>query len=275
MKLYHYTTIDTLALILKNKTLRFNRLDHVDDLEENVISNGVKLGKYTFVSCWTKSEDESIPLWKMYTDNGVGVRIALDMDMFHVYEYKGVVNFNGMPFMTNDIYNKTITPLEDFFNSNNLLLPVACHEIAYIFKDVEYVNDVIESYDKIVRIVQHPNNIEERGINIKKLGKYKQQRWAFEKESRFVLCILPGGKIQKPSLYPQFFNDLLFNSLFNGIEPTIDNYDMKLKDGVFDNMEVLLSPNISESKKVIVESLIHKYAPNATIKESRLKVKFK
>lgn len=34
MRIYHYTNIDTLALILKNRTIRFNRLDNVDDLEE-------------------------------------------------------------------------------------------------------------------------------------------------------------------------------------------------------------------------------------------------
>lgn len=31
MKLYHYTSIETLALILKHKTIRFSRLDRVDD----------------------------------------------------------------------------------------------------------------------------------------------------------------------------------------------------------------------------------------------------
>ena len=29
-RLYHYTSINTLALILKNKTIRFNRLDKVN-----------------------------------------------------------------------------------------------------------------------------------------------------------------------------------------------------------------------------------------------------
>ena len=32
-KIYHYTTIETLALILKHHTIRFNRLDQVDDME--------------------------------------------------------------------------------------------------------------------------------------------------------------------------------------------------------------------------------------------------
>lgn len=43
--IHHYTNIEVLSLILKNRTLRFNRLDRVDDPEEsNFISNGVNLG---------------------------------------------------------------------------------------------------------------------------------------------------------------------------------------------------------------------------------------
>ena len=32
--LYHYTSVDSLALILKNKTIRLNPLDKMDDLQE-------------------------------------------------------------------------------------------------------------------------------------------------------------------------------------------------------------------------------------------------
>ena len=31
--LYHYTTVESLALILNNKTMRFSDLNNVDDLE--------------------------------------------------------------------------------------------------------------------------------------------------------------------------------------------------------------------------------------------------
>jgi hypothetical protein len=34
MKIYHYTGIETLALILKTKRIRFSRFDTVDDSEE-------------------------------------------------------------------------------------------------------------------------------------------------------------------------------------------------------------------------------------------------
>ena len=69
MKIHHYTSIETLALILKYKTIRFNRLDRVDDMEESMYGSGptkIKLGQYVFVSCWTKDDLENISLWKMY-----------------------------------------------------------------------------------------------------------------------------------------------------------------------------------------------------------------
>lgn len=61
--IFHYTSIDTLALILRNHTMRFSRLDKVDDIEESELSSGptrVKLGNYVFASCWTHCEEESI-----------------------------------------------------------------------------------------------------------------------------------------------------------------------------------------------------------------------
>lgn len=35
MKLFHYTTIDTLALILDSKSIKFSRLDQLDDKQES------------------------------------------------------------------------------------------------------------------------------------------------------------------------------------------------------------------------------------------------
>ena len=89
-KIYHYTSIETLELILKNKKIRFNRLDKVDDMEESIYGSGpnrTKLGIYAFVSCWTKSEKENPALWKMYTDYK-GVRIGLDAMPFKTYKAK-------------------------------------------------------------------------------------------------------------------------------------------------------------------------------------------
>lgn len=64
-KIYHYTSIETLALILKYKTIRFNRLDQVDDYEEACYGSGdlnLHLGQYCFVSCWTREDKENLSL---------------------------------------------------------------------------------------------------------------------------------------------------------------------------------------------------------------------
>ena len=145
MRIHHYTTIDTLALILKNKTIRFNRLDKVDDLEENITANGVKIGQYSFVSCWTDDENESIPLWKLYTGTGTGVRISLDHEMFKVYDNNAPLSVNGIPFDPRPVYTKTITPIQDYINSENVVFAVAENELPYIFKKVQYVSDFNEN----------------------------------------------------------------------------------------------------------------------------------
>lgn len=80
MKIYHYTNIETFALILKNKTLRFSNLESVDDIEEAITNDFGPLGKYFFVSCWTDNPEENIGLWKLYTKDMNGIRIEIDSD---------------------------------------------------------------------------------------------------------------------------------------------------------------------------------------------------
>ncbi len=48
--LYHYTSLETLALILRNKTICFNNLLYVDDLDEAETEDMGKFGKFVYVS---------------------------------------------------------------------------------------------------------------------------------------------------------------------------------------------------------------------------------
>jgi len=50
MRIYHYTTINNLALILASKKIRFNRLDNVDDLEESFYKSGTDANKINITS---------------------------------------------------------------------------------------------------------------------------------------------------------------------------------------------------------------------------------
>ena len=85
--LYHYTSIETLALILKNRTICFNNLGNVDDLEEGATLDMGHFGKFMNVSCWTKDSEESIPLWNLYTPSMKGVRIGLPKFPFEKYHF--------------------------------------------------------------------------------------------------------------------------------------------------------------------------------------------
>lgn len=73
--LYHYTSIETLALILSNRTFRLNSLDQMDDLQEKETSDIKNIGQFCYISSWTDDETESIPMWKMYSSLDSGVRI--------------------------------------------------------------------------------------------------------------------------------------------------------------------------------------------------------
>ena len=80
--IYHYTSIETLALILKFKKIRFNSISNVDDLTESISDDIGKLGSLLLLSCWTSNPNENIAFWKMYGKNGSGVRIKMRSTLF-------------------------------------------------------------------------------------------------------------------------------------------------------------------------------------------------
>lgn len=261
--IFHYTDINTLALILKNKTIRFNRLDRVDDIEEGQIeSSGIKFCKYVFVSCWTENAEENIPLWKMYGGGSEGVRIGLDKDMFKKYiisrtdlgETKG---YGAFP---------SLIPPKDWVNPNYSFYPF---DNASFYRQIQYVDDVSEITKDAVKFF----NVSETGgeflLRLNAFGTYKHRRWAFQEESRFVLYAFPFNLIKDGQ--NATFPTKLVQSLVEDRLLPFTYYDLSLKDEAFDNIEIRLSPSATESQRMIVLSLVEKYAPHARIVESSLR----
>ena len=54
--LYHYTSIETLALILANHTFRLTSLDQMDDLQEKEAFDLKNAGQFCYISSWTDDE---------------------------------------------------------------------------------------------------------------------------------------------------------------------------------------------------------------------------
>lgn len=61
--IHHYTDIQSLACILKNRTLRFTRLDKLDDAQEVELVSRKHWSQYLFVSSWSTLTDESQAMW--------------------------------------------------------------------------------------------------------------------------------------------------------------------------------------------------------------------
>ena len=277
MLIHHYTNIETLALILQSKKIRFNRLDRMDDKEEAQIdAQGIPVGKYTYVSCWTEENKESIPLWHMYGGNEMGVRISLPQDMFKDYsildgiagdEESGTELLNLMPQFRQTIIWKI--PASEYFGKNYLILPVYSHDIGTFYRQIYYTEDVKAYTSDICKKTYNDDGTYDLELKLYKVGKCKHTRWDFQKESRFVLHIIPTEGELTLFDASQFMKHMI-KTMTQGVQPTLEDYYLPLKDDIFDQMVVTLNPSISAGQRVIVETLLNQYAPNAKITESSL-----
>ena len=265
MRLYHYTTIEALAMILKTRTIRFSRLDCVDDMEELAVSKNVRLGQYMFVSCWTENSEESIPLWKMYSGNCHGVRIGMEKDMFDDFIVRDI------PLPSGDVFKgmlKSKIPEKEFLNPEYFILPVtSCLENSLFYCHVEYVNDVNKMVSETMHLQHDIKNNTTSTMEFGKIGKYKNKRWAFQQESRFRIVIIPTNPLLKNV---QDASTIMFKSIMQNKPLSISEYYLSLRYDAINNMEITFHPNSSESDKVIVGALCGKYAPKAILKDSSL-----
>lgn len=259
MVIHQYTSIDSLALILKNKTIKFNRLDCMDDIEEEALSHlGVRLGGFMFASCWTYSEEESIPLWKMYTPSSRGVRISLNKDMFAKYPF----SLNGA---NEDIIMSAI-PYDKMFTREYTIINTFWNE-SFFFNKIQYVDDIRAKYDSLIQEKEESVNISWGNV-----GSFKHNSWSFQDECRFRLQIFPNDGI---FISEEQYASYLIHCIEKERYPSITSYFLNLKEGIFDNLTITLSPFSTEADRILINLLCNEYAPNATIKESSLRNKIR
>lgn len=246
--LYHYTSINTLGLILKYKSIRFNSLAKMDDLDEKIVLNK-ELGKYTFVSCWTVEKKESIPMWQMYADGFKGVRIKFPAQLFKVYPKDGkeyIINSNEL--IGKDYYFNN--PVEGIF----------CKPVSY---------KTISEIEKIRNGKIAEESKRYFGYDAFLPGMDKNNYWKFQKEWRYMLRVIPSKNPE---------NDMKNNNIDSEYIDTLPEVDIKSKDlfireDALKQMEILLGPKTNEIDKSIVELLIKdaNLDKNIKIQNSKLK----
>ncbi|WP_422356221.1 DUF2971 domain-containing protein [Roseivirga pacifica] len=263
--IFHYTSIENLALILESKKIRFNRLDNVDDVLESSEYKELNFSKYLFVSCWTENPEENIALWNMYTHNMKGVRIGLSNPPFRM---KLVNEKSDSPI---PIIGEKFLPLtiQECFGKDYFIFPFFSNSEMF-YKHIEYLNreELEERFKKIVTINKNSDDTQTASVIVRDLAKLKHERWNFQEESRFVLLIT--HPLKSP-----FNTHEMIQQLF--IEKTLpfSSFDLELDETLFKNMEIVLGPNCSQAEKLIVKALAEKYGIKQPVKESALKDKIR
>ncbi len=260
--LYHYTNVSSLALILKNQNMKFNPLTVLDDSEEEKIQDTQKYGKYCYVSSWTEDENESIPMWNMYTNISEGVRIKLPKYPFQEYllNTESFDKVNEKFDILGNGFNIIIPPKDYVYQNYFLSIPIQNK----ILKKVIYTNDTSLLYPRIKEISNGKTV-----ISSNKLGIYKNDYWSFQKEWRYKLDFFPFGQMEMIKESNNGNKELLLK-LERAIDLPFNYYFLKLDREKFEHMEITLSPKINEGNRTIVKILMDKYNPNAKIFESEL-----
>ena len=277
-KIHHYTTIDTLALILKTKRIRFNRLDRVDDMIESRIYGKHDMSKYIFVSCWTIQQEESIPQWHIYTNKMKGVRISLDKDMFNYQPLVKPKSISDKDYII-EFGTESPIPFEELCTDDYFILPIITNK-KNLERTVEYVENPYEYYKDVVSVSVDKDGISTMNIKeIVNFGMCKSLDWKFQQEFRFALFILPNLPIPPGGITDRSYMErqpgFIMTSILNGVAPKIAHFDVELNPKVFDNIEITLGPLNSESDRIIIEALLKEYTKNGKLKLSSLTEKIR
>lgn len=253
--LYHYTNLSSLALILKNRRLRFRSLDKMDDMEEGKTTDIAKMAQYVFVSSWTELADESIPFWNMYTKDMTGVRIKMERNPFKKYDWK----LDDGLFRAKDDKTSYCFPKDYYLNDRGyVVLPFPEEELLW---QVTY-SDVEE--DLKPKIVPR-----EKEMFLDKVGKYKRKAWEYQKEWRYILNVLPVSKRQNYD--PSF--DRIIDRIRRGNRLPISFIDLELEDSALNDIEIMTGPKMSEGDRELLSVLVEKYCPSAKTIKSELQIR--
>lgn len=270
--LYHYTSLDSLALILSNRTIRFARLDTLDDPQEQRLSDARNLARTRFVSCWTACAEESIPMWREYAGADCGVRVELPVDPFARYRWtpEDIERVTGLPCKDSSngelAFPEAIVPFEELWDRGLYVLESAGK--TDILHKVEYTDDRERLFPKTLSLADDGA----LSINHGEIGLRKASPWAYQDEWRYILSIMPldmkSGSFDAEGMLSRlsaFLTDC-------GEAHTPLCYDLRISDSAFASMRVTASPRISAGNRVILSALLDKYNPKAELISSHIEL---
>ncbi|MDV3508288.1 hypothetical protein CMU89_18035 [Elizabethkingia anophelis] len=242
--IFHYTSIETLELIIKNKTIRFTRFDQLDDQTE---TEGLPemLKKSYFLSCWVNEEKENIPQWVMYAEKGVRIE-------FPEKWYKK----HSIPIENKDASIAEFSFLDENHPAKKMFFILPFEKLNDKDGNYYFVPPMNEK-DGLVVEVEYCHNFSERkrecwDFNNNRIGlthldapiKFKDDYWSFQKEIRyFLMC----------------------NSSYENRHNIPNFIDVPINEDIFNKIKIRLHPNCTSEYQKKVEQIINNYLPNLDI----------
>lgn len=241
-RICHYTSFETLKLIIENKTIRFNSLKNVDDAEEGFTTDFGYLAPYFFASCWTYDCDENLPLWEMYVKDRFAVRIEVDSDILKL-------STNKYHQITNHVNGKS-----------------ACYPIfrgggnPVFLSRVDYRTEPLLSMTKNVRGMFSNDFVESFGTT-------KRSIWDFQNECRFLIQATPIAYTNRRPSETPYTNHL--ESIWNKMKTDIENIDMLYDVNKLRTANFMLGPSTTPDDFEILKNYILAQVPEFNGKFTR------
>ena len=251
--LYQYTTIESLEKILSTQTLRFSRLDTVNDPEEATAADVPLASSSVFVSCWSSTSLEQIPMWSMYGDASRGVRIKMPSNMFTGRQNPTVFEKGGA-FIT----------MDSWYTLERRLPAMTSKSCSIIGPNkIYYSND--PNYRNCQMVYRENGNANLYGYD---LGMVKSTHWDYEEEWRFKIAAF-----QFECAYPDnaYFNRVMLNLEEFPIQS--DSLFIPLDSSSLSELEVTLGPRADENAAHEVEAILAKYSPEANLVRSAIRMR--
>lgn len=258
--LYHYTSLETLKLILENKTIRFRNLSLMDDLEEGDTVDLEDFKKFVFISSWTDDPSESNEFWQ-YTGGDNGVRIRIKKNPFKVESF----SFSNKEF--GELNNRPIESspaLKNYFVKSLELVFLPGQPELF---EVTYTgNEDLLKPEVIQRLPDGHFNIYTKSIGI-----FKSKEWATQKEWRYRLRAFPREAMSDYRNRKFQDREEFFRELNNS--DSLDHVDLPLRDDAFEDLEILISPFTDDDGEKEIKELVEKYVPHASVENAKMKIR--
>jgi hypothetical protein len=235
--IYHHTNLEALTCILKDKCLKFSRIDKVNDIQENEFFMNEEIAKLVYVSSFSYGK-ESIPMWSMYTSRREGVRIGLKINKGESFED---VLFDKTRVVRTSNPDYTLSFSSGITNES---ITDKVWKVSISSKDISYDASVAQD----TSFIKHGDL-----YDMNNMALVKDEAWGYEEETRFAAILrTTQGEMNDESTWVD-----------------IPDYNYLLVPITFDNiceLEITFSPWRSDAIKDVIRLIVEKYGPEGICK---------